>query len=125
MYERRANLFFLKFFFFFFFTDFLGKGFSIAHCKPPPPQHTTPYENKLLQISVQETFGYTQLSSQLLCMPVLKSTTFFYILYAIIYYLVINLVMSYTLVYAAVFSSPSVLPDLIYNNVTICRKHKI
>jgi hypothetical protein len=58
-------------------------------------------------------------------MPVLKSTTFFYILYAIIYSLLINLVMANTLMHAAIFSPPSGLPDLIYNNVTICGKHKI
>jgi hypothetical protein len=81
--------------------------------------------NKLLQITLQETFGYTQLYNQLFCMPVLKSTTFFYILYALIYNLLINLVMANKLAHAAVFSPPSVLPNLIYNNVTICRKHKI
>jgi len=46
-------------------------------------------------------------------MPVLKSTTLFYILYAIIYNLLINLVKANTLVHAAVFSPHSVLPDLI------------
>jgi hypothetical protein len=96
----------------------------MVYC-PPPKKNTAPFKNKLLQITVQETFGYAQLSNQLRCMPVLKSTTFFYILCAMIYNLLINLVMANTLVHAAVFSPPSVLPDLIYNNVTICRKHKI
>jgi len=68
---------------------------------------------------IHTAIQYTQLSNQLFCMPVPKSTTFFYILYAIIYNLLINSVMANTLVHTAVFSSPSVLTDSIYNNVTI------